>query len=277
MVLSILLFRKVLVLDRHGYFPKPRESLDEFIQSAPTSFNDSSLPVTHPPEVVSNFWIRFSLDVRSIPVEVSTQGILPWEPACCWVDRQGKSLIRVRPTPQHRAVSRNAVLAHEYVHALRGRLCSNHYEELCAYTASAELFPKDFPKWRTWLSPLFATAKEFIFTFCWMIGCWILPWLFNQDFSPLFLFVLSLLPLIGYIVRLHLRWNKWKKARQILSSINPEKALSLLLRLPDEDIEWLSKQKIETFPAALQERSSKEWRWSFFKEAFMINAKSLEI
>jgi hypothetical protein len=275
MTLSLQLFQKVLGLDRHGYFPRPQESLEEFIRSGPNSFNDTSTLLTHPPELVSHFWMCFSLDVRSLPVEVSKKGILPWEPACCWVDKEGKSFIRIRPFDEHRIVSRNAVLAHEFVHALRSRLFSNHFEEMCAYTAASELFPKDFPKWRTWLSPLFSSAKEFMFTFCWMIGCWALPWIIDREFSPLLLLVLSLSPLILFTVRLTLRWNKWNTARKVLSSINEKGALPLLLRLADEDINWLSRQTLKGFPAALKERTSKEWRWSFFKEAFLTTLQTV--
>lgn len=271
MVLSLEQFRKVLFLDRHGYFARTEEDVEDFVGSGPSLFNDISSTNTHPPELVSKFWVRFSLDVRSLPIEVSKKGMLPWEPACCWIDKQGNSFIRVRPKDAHRTVSRDAVLAHEYVHALRARLFSHSFEEICAYTVSAELFPKDFPKWRTWLSPLFSSAKELLFTFLWMIGCWTVPLFLHMEISPFFLFPLSILPVIGYTIRLHKRWKKWNKAQALLSSLSEKSALPILMRLPDEDIEWLAQQTKEGFSGALRKRATTEWRWSFIKEAFLTD------
>ena len=268
MSLSLQQFQRVLLLDRNGFFARSHESLDDFIRSGPMAFNNVSTPSTHPPELVSKFWLEFALDVRSLPIETSKKGILPWEPACCWTDGKGKSFIRIRPEEEHRVVSKDAVIAHECVHALRGRLFSHSFEEMCAYSVSAELFPKEFPLWRTWLSPLFSSTKEVLFTFLWMVGCWTLPWILDTDFSSFSLLLLSLLPLIGYVMRLQGRWRKWHKARTVLSSINPKNALSLLLRLPDEDITWLSKQNQDCLEK-ISERAKKEWRWCFFKEAFL--------
>lgn len=271
MTLSLQEFQKVLLLDRHGYFARPHESLEDFIRSGPASFVNTSNPETHPPELVSKFWMQFALDVRSVPIQISKKGILPWEPACCWIDKNGTPIIHVRPSAEHRIVSRDAVLAHECVHAIRGRLFSDHFEEMCAYSVSAELFPKDFPRWRTWLSPLFSSAHEVLFTFFWMIGCWALPWLVNMDVSPLVPFLLSMSPLLGFVFRLKRRWDKWHKARDLLASVNHKTALSLLLRLPDEDITWIARQNKKDFPAKLKERSCKEWRWYFFREAFLVS------
>lgn len=268
MALSIQQFQKALSLDRQGHFIKAQESLEEFIASAP-SLKNIATTATHPPEIVSYFWVRFALDIRSIPVKISKKGIFPWEPACCWTDTKGESFIQIRPDSEHTLISKNAVLAHEYVHALRGRLFSNKFEEICAYTISADLFPKDFSRWRTWLSPLFSATNEVIFSFFWMIGCWALPWALNTQFSVFFLCGLSFLPVIGFLLRLFFQWNTWNKARAVLSSINEKGALSLLIRLTDEDIEWISQYTEKDFPTALKERASKEWRWSFFKEAFL--------
>lgn len=270
MTLSLQDFQKVLLLDRHGFFARVHESLDEFLRSGPPSFINTSSPETHPPELVSKFWLQFALDVRSVPIEISKKGVFPWEPACCWIDKKGTPMIRVRPAREHRIVSKEAILAHECVHAIRGRLFSNHFEEMCAYTVSAELFPKDFPRWRTWLSPLFSSATEVLFTFFWMIGCWTLPWIIGMGISPLIPLSVAFLPLLGYVLRLQKRWKKWHKARDLLTSINPKTALALLVRLPDEDINWLAEQNAKDLPIKLKERSTKEWRWYFFREAFLV-------
>jgi hypothetical protein len=268
-------YKRLLFLDRHGYFSRDDESFDHFLKFAPLLEGGQTPHFPYPPVLISVFWQKFLVDIRNIPMEEADQGIYPWEIACCIIDETGRASIKVRrkTSSVYSRVSKDAVLAHECVHALRGRLFSRKYEEIAAYAASEYLFPKDFPKWRTWLSPLFVSTTELVCSFVWMMGVFFASFVSDREFFPPLIFFVSLLPILFCIYRLHSRWTRWNKARKVLSSVTVKDIFPLLLRLTDEDIDWLSALSKEEAAEKIAKKAEGDWRWDFLKETFLMHGR----
>jgi len=250
---------KVRLLDKTGRFSRPEEAIDSFLQQARSRQPCNDCVIPYP--VAKAFSEKLCIDIQSVAIEQSSRGLLPWELACCWVDEEGESTIRIRPSKKG-LISKNTLLVHELVHAVRGRLSSSKFEEFCAYDISAALTP--LPKWRRFLGPLFSSAKEILFICLLLWSNFFLPLLFNFHPST---FALSIIPVLSIALpftRLITRWKTWNKALHNISLHFPERARALLIRLADEEIIWLSKLDPDQTVSAIQERALYDWRWQFF-------------
>jgi len=255
---------KIRILDKNGRFSRPEEDLDSFLQQARVRQDTESII---PYRVAKAFSEKLHVDVETIPVEQSSKGLLPWELACCWIDEQGESTIRMRPLKKS-PISQNTVLVHELVHAIRGRLSSSKFEEFCAYDVCAALTP--LPKWRRFLGPLFSSAKEVLFI-CLLLWCnFFVPLLFSLQPS---LFALSIIPALSIVLpftRLISRWRTWNRALYNISFHWPDRGRALLIRLADEEIVWLAQLSPDQVIPAIEERSSYDWRWKFFLSHILL-------
>ena len=249
------------LLDKKGCFSRPDEQIEAFIDAAPRQRRIEQTLL--PNSLIQAFSETLCVDIRSLSIEESSQGLFPWELACCWTDRRGNASIRLRPKSKRSSyLSRDTVLVHECIHAIRARLDSSIFEEFCAYDLSSELAP--LSAWRRFLGPLFSSAKE---------ACLFLLLLWTTLFTPLFFdswypWLLLLLPithLSALFIRLYSRWNVWNKAKKALASYCT-KASALLVRMSDEEIRWLSSLDPSEIHTAIEQQSSSTWRWVIFKK-----------
>jgi len=252
---------RIRILDQHGRFAHPEEQLDAFLLQSRPLPAESEYLIPYP--ICKAFSDRLLVDVAAVPIEQSSQGLLPWELACCWIDEEGNSKIRIRPT-KNKKVSYNSILAHELVHAVRARLSSKKFEEFCAYDTCSALSP--LPKWRKFLGPLFSSAREVLVILLLLWCNFILPFFFRLHPHPLSLLIVPALCLGLPLIRLIYRWRTWNRAAKNIHAFWPDKTYALLLRLGDDEISWLSKLPRKQVPDALHNKATHEWRWEFFVE-----------
>jgi hypothetical protein len=249
-----------------GCFSRPEESQETYVHICSTwGQSDNEEECQYPQIVRKAFAERFAIDLQKIPVEISSKGLMPWELACCWVDQDGRGTIQIRPNDRpFKFVQSEAILTHEAVHAVRGRLFSSIFEEHCAYAACYEAFPHSFPFWRTFLGPLFTSPKEVVTLLLLIWGTWCIPMIFDWDVSYPLLFCLSLTFLLFPCIRLLSRWKIWQKAMKNVSSEWPNKEWKLMIRLSDEEVKWLAQLPKEEVRDAVHEKAAREWRWGYF-------------
>lgn len=254
-----------------GCFSRPEEPQEAYLQQSSSwtqAQPDSGWE--YPQCVVKIFAEQFAVDLKKIPVEISANGLMPWELACCWIDSEGHAAIQIRPQDKtSRLVQAEALLTHEAVHAVRGRLFSSIFEEHCAYAACRKAFPQTFPLWRTFLGPLFTSPREVAVILCLIWGTWGLPMLFDWDVSFPVLLCLSLSYLIIPFVRLVTRWTVWRKALKNIAAQWPHKEWKLIIRLSDAEVIWLSQLNRTNLREAVQEKARQEWRWAYFLDELL--------
>ena len=256
---------------KNGCFSRPEESQEAFFHVVSTwTQADEKDEWAFPPVVKKAFSDRFGIDIQKIPVEVSAKGLFPWELACCWIDQDGRGTIQIRPNDRSlKLVQSEAILTHEAVHAVRGRLFSRIFEEHCAYAACYEAFPNTFPGWRAFLGPLFTTPKEVIILMLFIWGTWGIPMLFDWDVSYALLSCLSLSFLVFPCIRLLSRWIVWRKALKNIGAEWPSKEWKLMIRLSDQEIKWLSRMRKGDVRDAVHKKASCEWRWRYFLDEIL--------
>ena len=113
--------------DRIGCFSRPDESIESYLLDFAT-WDTTEAEWDYPRIIKKLFAERFGIDLQKVPLEVSSKGLMPWELACCWIDQHGRGTIQVRMNDSSQPrVSKDAVLTHEAIHAVRGRLHSSKF------------------------------------------------------------------------------------------------------------------------------------------------------
>ncbi len=186
------------------------------------------------------------ITMESMEIEYSNQGLWPWEGACCWVD---PSSVRVqlrtafKRRSQWLGYSREELLIHEAIHALRARFTEPRFEEHLAYQTSSSPFRK---RW----GPIFRSSKEsgFFILICLVSGLW---W---QWTWPLFWGVILYLS-----IRLRTEQRILKKTKKKLQQLSDLSDL-LLIALTDREILHFSTQSLTEIRHYVATESSPRWQ-----------------
>ena len=255
------------VPDREGCFSHPDDS-EEGFRAVAASWAPPCDSPGYPSHVREIFSDRFGVDLGAVPLITSSKGLMPWELACCWLDEDGRGSIQMRPSlgPQGR-VPLDVILVHEAVHAVRGRLDASKFEEHTAYAASREVFPGVFPKWRAYLGPLFSSVREVTILLVLLWGSWGVP-LFTSVGAWTVAGIDGMI-LAVFLARLQYRWAVWNRAFGAVASEWPATAWKLMIRMADEEVEWLSKTTCVREEVA--KKAAHEWRWRYFLEHLLGN------
>lgn len=251
-------------VDRIGCFSRPDDSLEHY-QEVVFSWNRSDTGWSYPEKLREIFSLRFAVDIQNIPIETSSKGLMPWELACCWIDREGRGGIQVRPiASSQQRVPFEVVLFHEAIHAIRGRLEAPIFEEYIAYAACRSAFPVLFPRWRMWTGPLFSSVREVVVLLVLLWAMWIVPVALDVELHPFAIGAMNIVCLAYFLFRLKHRWKIWHRAMKSISTVWPEQAWALMVRMSDEEIYWLASIRKKDVRQAVQEKASLEWRWRYF-------------
>ncbi len=253
-------------LDSQGCFAGPEEPLEQYVTKQKKGIASQHIL---PQELVEAFGTKLKVDVTSLPVEETSKGLFPWELACCWIDEEGNSLIRVRPEGTGSPVHRTAVIAHELIHAMRGGLASTRFEEVTAYAATRALFPRYLSAWRCFLGPLFDTSYEVILFLVASWACWLIPFLLSLPLMPFLILPIGFLSWLT--IRLIHRWRVWRSSFQKLERLCGHWALALIVRLSDDEIEGLATVPDEQVSMVFSERARVEWRLAIFEKKFGLS------
>lgn len=177
-----------------------------------------SLPPAHLEWARLHLHTLFDVDIDSVPIEYSAKGLRPWEGAVTWIEN-GQARIQLHPRLKTGSLffglySRDEILAHELVHALRAHLNAPRYEEYLAYWTSPH-------PWRRLLGPLFEKT-------------WEAPLLIASFLLP----PVGALLLLGLVFRLIRRQRRLARAYRNLGS--GPKARKQLLFASDAEIDSIS-------------------------------------
>jgi hypothetical protein len=190
-----------------------------------------------------------------IEVVYKDEGLFFWEGGCMWYSEEKNE----PPTIQLRShfitkkrlyflYSKEEILAHEALHAIRASLGSHRFEEHFAYLTSTSQF-------RRFLGPLFTEPKE---------ARYLLITSLLSFFTCLVSPVLSLL-MVGIVFfalfgRLIRNWHLFFSCKRKLSFFT-DKPLALMLRLTDEEILFFATHNKEQCRDWIQAQKKQNFRW----------------
>ncbi len=236
----------------------------------------------------------FHSKLSYVPIQITSDGLNFWEPACCWIEEHTvpeepdkkrpfqnfyTPLVQFHPSllSQTRSkwlLSPRAIILHEYVHAIRVPLEASRYEEYIAYTVSQKVSKTIRDRIRSYIGPLFHSSQEIYAYF----SLYLIALIYFMFWAPpnerigyfevfTYQVVIAACLLIPFVFRLI---RNWKKIRYVYETIcknfqNSEMALSLFIRLSDSDVEKILQGK-----AKWNIEEASDWRWKYYLYKYVL-------
>ncbi|MBX3718245.1 MAG: hypothetical protein KF898_01195 [Parachlamydiales bacterium] len=251
-------------LNQSGLFPAPGQSDQVFWAKVDyvsmRSTLGGPLPATLGPMDVQPCWV---------PIQSSNEGMHLWEGAVLWQSQTDAGFMLPQIQISQRAqrfYSKEELIAHEIVHAVRIDFKEEEFEEVLAYASS----PK---AWRRWIGPFFRNPREatlFIWAMVLSIamqgvelatglssGWLLIPW------------VPALLIMAG-LVRLMLTQRLFRRCLNNLSRAikDPDQRLAVVLRLSDAEIRSFSRMGPEEIHDFVDKERKEQLRWKMLAAAY---------
>ncbi|MBS0652624.1 MAG: hypothetical protein JSR39_03765 [Verrucomicrobia bacterium] len=251
-------------LNRNGIFPAPGQNDEVFWNKVDFVSAQSTMG-----EALPNLVERFDINPSWVPVQCSNEGLHFWEGAVLWQQHTDAGFLLPQVQVSKRAqrfYSKEELIAHEIVHAVRCDFMEEQFEEVLAYSTS----PK---AWRKWLGPFFRKPKEatiFIWAMAatvgvqaielateWSSGFFLIPWL------P------AILILAG-LVRLLKTQRHFRRCLNNLSQAikNPDQSLAVALRLSDAEIRSFSRMEPEDIRNFVEKEKNEHLRWKMLASCY---------
>ncbi len=205
-------------------------------------------------------------DVRPDWVRVTEQqqGLSPWQGAVTWIqeapDHTLIPLIQISPRMQgsvfQKWYSREEILAHELIHAVRLPLKSSRFEECIAYQTSRS-------KWRKWLGPILRHPYEVYVLLAALLIGWVGMFWDAVSFLVWAPWAVSLFGLL----RLSHTHRVFKRCLEQLKKLD-HLSLPIAARLTDREIELFARSSVQSIRAYIAEQSKTELRWQMLCAAY---------
>ena len=199
-----------------------------------------------------------------IPLTFSNKGLLPWEGGALWIFENHLPLIQLRKgfkKGKFLIYSKDEVLKHETVHALRLAFNEPRFEEILAYETSSS-------KWRRWIGPLFRKPSHAAFFISLVLISLTIQTVYVFFIpSPLFSWIkgASFLPFVDLIFRSALLIKDRKAFRMTLRKLgkifpNQKNVFPIAVRLKDSEIQSFALLPLEKVVSYFEEKASKSIR-----------------
>jgi hypothetical protein len=266
----------ILRWNRLGLFAVPEDSAESYTERA--CFLLGSTPQEETQEARTLVQHCYDIDPFWVSIVFSKKNLLPWEAGCTWWSEElaESPLIQLHSFFEKKKrylglYDRDEVLAHEYVHAVRGPLASDRFEEFFAYFTSIQSGQGLFRLFRFFFGPLFENPREPII----FVGALLVAFL--GIFIQLLFFDESVLWPLGALVglltafffgRLCLRWRCWYSCRRQLESIIGDKALAVMIRLCDDEVLLFGQLSPEKIINWIEEQRKTNFRWQLLFQAY---------
>lgn len=222
----------LFALNQEGFIPGPGEEEALFlarVAETKRKFNEGAwIPESHWNWTREYLSQLFDVKPLYICAFYSNRKLAPWQGGASWIEGRALHSVQLRKSSWLARLSREEILAHEAVHAVRCGFQEDGYEEFFAYMTSEK-------QWKRVLGPILQRPWE-AWPFLLLIAggiVWPVCYLGAAIWSG-----------IGFC-RLIRRHNRLRKAAAwILKKIkDPRLARAVLLRLSDEEIEAFSRSK----------------------------------
>jgi hypothetical protein len=249
----------LFLLGKQGWIPGPAESEENFFRRVGVA-RHSSLPQK---EALQRIAETFHARPEWVDVCVSSRGLCFWEGAATWIGEEAGGTrccrIQIKDSFLSRLYSREEVIAHEMVHAMRVCFEERRFEEILAYQTSRNPL-------RRYCGPLFAGSKEtFLFLLSFFVP-WIVWWIemcLDVEAGSGLLFFVPLMVLCWGILRLVRSQRLFAAAlRQLGKAVcRKGEALAAVLGLTDAEIALFARGTPEEIRSFAEQQKEKSIRW----------------
>jgi len=244
-------------IGRRGFLPAANETEDAFYQRiAPYLATNLSEKMQGALLTCERL---FDVQPDWVPLIESRSKLSFWQGAVLWVDEKEQPLIQMAPRLFY---SRDEMIAHELIHAVRLPLKSKRFEEIIAYQTSRNW-------WRRTFGPIIRTPSE-VYIFLGSLLCSWIPCIWQE--TAFLRFATPLLSLFA-LIRLAFTQRVFHRCRKKLSLLlgSERSGLSLAARLTDEEIALFAKWTLQEIWSYVLE--SQELRWQMLCFCYTIPKK----
>lgn len=265
-------------LNRQGLIVGDQESESDFIQRVDLLLNPkgslADVYMEFKPRCYREVFVESLLldewDIRPewIPICIGQTSLMPWEAASTWSiefnERVSIPLLHFRKSITQKktyfGIAFRELFTHEAVHAVRGSIQGNRFEELLAYQTSKNVL-------RKWLGPIFRNRNEVIlycilWSIVWMSSCLLL---FVSYTFILALVLTSFVAACGMtffgMMRLIFIHRVFAKAKKKIQSLFHQNPLTLLIRFNDSEVLEFAKLSKEALIIKMRQRSKTSLKW----------------
>ena len=251
-------------LNQSGLFPAPRQSDQAFWAKVDyvsmQSTLSGALPLLLGPMDVQPCWV---------PIQSSNEGMHIWEGAVLWQSQTDAGFMLPQIQISQRAqrfYSKEELIAHEIVHAVRIDFKEEEFEEVLAYASS----PK---AWRRWIGPFFRKPREatvFVWTMVVSIAMQGIELATELSSGWLLIPWLPALLIVGGLARLMFMQRLFRRCLNNLSRAIkvPDQRFAVALRLSDVEIRSFSRMKPEEIQAFVEKEKNEQLRWKMLAAAY---------
>lgn len=237
-------------LNKHGMIAGPYEEKYSFFMRVEQLFQEAPVLPTSFPSYLCELY-----DIHPDHLEVifSNDGLDVWEAGCTWI-LGNKLTIQLRKALRVSnywlgMYSREEVLSHEAVHAVRAKFQEPLFEEILAYQTS-------FRSWRRFLGPLFRSPNEtYFFLFSVLVSSGLIL------YSPALGVICSFLSPLYFGIRLGVLQYYFLQAKKKIRKMIGIPPLWVLLRLTDAEIRMFATQPIPVLERYIHARRQNNIRW----------------
>lgn len=240
----------LLQLNKEGFLAGPEEEKQAFFLRVERTLAEA--PV-HPTPFPIELQKLFDVNPSFLEVVYSNESLDAWEAGCTWITDNRVS-IQLRKRFQKASFwfgffSKEEVLSHEAVHAVRMKFYEPIFEEVLAYSTS-----KHF--WRRFFGPLFRSAEEtHFFLFFVLFGAFLFPWF------PWISLSCILAPNMFFFFRLFRTQILFRKAKKKIRKLLGIEPLWVLLRLTDRETRLFATQPLAVIEDFARKEKLKSVRW----------------
>jgi len=253
-------------LGEEGIIPGPNESEADFVKRVDILRGQKALEIDGK---ILEEWdpqcrALYGVFPKWIPMTYSNRGLLPWQGAALWVFGEKIPLIQLRKgfkKGRFLFYSRDEVLNHETLHALRVAFNEPRFEEILAYEHSTS-------RWRRFLGPLFRKPSHALFFISLMLISLVVQmtslFFLSSPFLP-FIRIVTVIPFVD----LTFRFSALIKDRRVLDKAvkklsqifpNQKSTFPIVLRLKDSEIQKFASQPVDKLLAYLEDEVPKSPR-----------------
>lgn len=240
----------LLQLNKEGFIAGPEEEKPAFFLRVENTLAEAPEPPTPFPLELQKL---FDINPTFLEVSYSNESLDAWEAGCTWI-MDNRVTIQLRKRFKKAPFwfgffSKEEVLSHEAVHAVRMKFYEPVFEEVLAYSTSKYC-------WRRFFGPLFRSAGEtYFFLFFVLFGAFLLPWF------PWIGALCILCPSIFFFFRLFRTQNLFRRAKKKIRKLLGIEPLWVLLRLTDKEIRFFATQPTAVLEDFARKEKIKSIRW----------------
>lgn len=242
--------KDLINLNKHGIFAGPYEEKYSFLMRVDQLYQHAPIYPTVFPRVLSEL---YDINPDHLEVIFTNEGLDVWEAGCTWI-LENKLTIQLRKSLKTSnywlgMYSRDEILSHEAVHAVRAKFQDPLFEEILAYQTS-------FRWWRRWLGPLFQSSNEaYFFLFCMLASTGLIL------YTPFLGGVCAFLAPLYFGTRLGILHYYFLKAKKKIRKMIGVPPLWVLLRFTDYEIRMFATQPIPVLEKYVHKQRQNNIRW----------------